>query len=532
MRRAAFLRQVLAALALVAAPWLAHAQTADVSSAAPEKVAVTLYRDGEVDTAELRRGGGPDGLVLVRETRTLDLPAGLSRVKFENVADRIIPQSAALDGLPQGLKERNFDYNLMSPGALLEKSTGAPVQIVRTNPKTGQETIQNAIVRAAPDGVILEIEGQYEALHCSGAPERLIFGAIPPGLMATPTLSVLIDAPKAGRYQVRLSYLALGLVWSSDYVARVRDDGKALDLKGWVTLANRSNTTFADAPVEVVAGKLSRVRGAEPPIPSPIYASNDCWPIGTGRMQTAYVPPPPPPPPMPVAMAAPMAESKMAMDGDITTTARKREIAPRDLGDYKLYELPEPTRVSANQIKQVQFLDKSNVPFQRVYRFGIDPWDVIQQQGQPETPRKTQSILRLKNDKAGGLGLPLPEGRVAIYQNADGAEMFAGGDKAKDVPAGLPWDIVQGQTAEISATPRIVADKRLGKNKRQVTIEVILANASGKAVDAETAYVPGGGFRLASESKAHKLREGYFVWSYALPAGGTAKFSYSLTFDD
>jgi hypothetical protein len=531
MRRAAFLRAALFAWALCTAPLLAHAQrNVEVNSAAPDKVAVTLYRDGEVDTRELQRGGGPDGLVLVRETRTVELPAGLSRLKFENVADRIIPQSAALDGLPKGVKERNFDYNLMSPGTLLEKSVGSPVQIVRTNPKTGQETTQNAVIRAAPDGVILEIDGQYEALHCSGAPERLIYGAMPQGFMATPTLSVLVEAAQAGRYTIRLSYLALGLVWSSDYVAKLAPDEKRLDLKGWVTLANRSNTTFADAPVEVVAGNLSRIDGAEPPVPGPRSAPRNCWPISSGRMQRAALPPPPPPPPMPVAMAAPMAEARMAMDKDIELTASKREIAPRDLGDYKLYELPEPTRVAANQIKQVQFLDKQNVPFQRIYRYEIDAWDMIQGQ-KPDNPRKTASILRLKNDKASNLGLPLPEGRVAIYKIADGDPMFAGGDRAKDVPAGMPWDIEQGQTAEISAMPRVIADKRLSKTRRQVTIEVELMNNSAKAVDAETAWLPRGGFRLVSESKGHKLREGFYVWSYALRAGGSAKFTYTLSFD-
>jgi hypothetical protein len=224
-----------------------------------------------------------------------------------------------------------------------------------------------------------------------------------------------------------------------------------------------------------------------------------------------------------------MAETRMDKDG-VMVTARKREIAPRDLGDYKLYELPEPTRVAANQIKQVQFLDKQAVPFQRIYRYEVEPWSVIQQP-MPDAPRKTTSILRLKNDKASNLGLPLPEGRVAIYQIADGDPMFAGGDRAKDVPAGLPWDIVQGQTAEISAMPRVVADKRLSKTRRQVTIEVELVNNSAKAVDAETAYLPGGGFRLVSESKPHKLREGYFIWSYALPSGGAAKFTYTLSFD-
>ena len=53
-----------------------------------------------------------------------------------------------------------------------------------------------------------------------------MFDAAPPGLTATPTLSAVVEAPHAGRYVIRLSYLATGLRWSADYVARLSPDGR------------------------------------------------------------------------------------------------------------------------------------------------------------------------------------------------------------------------------------------------------------------------------------------------------------------
>ena len=51
----------------------------------------------------------------------------------------------------------------------------------------------------------------------------------------------------------------------------------------------------------------------------------------------------------------------------MVVTAEKRSIDPRKLDDYKLYPLPEPTTLAAQQTKQVQFLDQSAIPFERLY---------------------------------------------------------------------------------------------------------------------------------------------------------------------
>src|SRR6202008_1670908 len=157
----------------------------------------------------------------VVETRTVDLPAGPSTVQFRGVASTIVPDSAQIAGLPKGGLEGDLDYDLLSPGSLLEHSVGKQVHLVRTDPKTGKESVETAVVRAASGGAILDAGGKFEALHCGGPPERLVFDEIPQGLTGTPTLSVRTSVPEAGRYTIRLAYIAMRMNWSADYVARV-----------------------------------------------------------------------------------------------------------------------------------------------------------------------------------------------------------------------------------------------------------------------------------------------------------------------
>lgn len=244
------LAAVLLALALTSAK-------ADVVSQRPDAVSVTLY-DGGTD-------GSLSGLSIwssryfgfISETRVVDLPAGRSTIRFRDVASSLVPESVRIEGLPDGSVERNFDYNLLGPRSLLEHSVGRTVHVVRTDPKTGKETREDAVVRATSQGAILDAGGRIEALHCGGPPERLEFDEVPAGLTDAPTYAIAANVATAGRYTIKLTYIAMGMGWSANYVAHIHPDGRALDLAGWVTLANVGDTSFRDAPVDVVAGRLN-----------------------------------------------------------------------------------------------------------------------------------------------------------------------------------------------------------------------------------------------------------------------------------
>lgn len=524
MRRLAALAAALAGLAGPAA--------ADVVSAAPQAVEVTVYREGPVRTADLARGGG-GGLAMISETRTVTLPAGRTRIRFEGVADGVLPQSAAIEGLPGAVVERNYDYDLLSPGSLIAALVGQPVRLVRTNPKTGQQTSESAVLRAGPDGVVVQTKAGVEALKCGGEPERLVFDHAPANLADRPTLSVTANLRRPGRYQLRLSYLSLRLNWSADYVARVAADGASLDLSGWITLANHTGVSFEDARTAVVAGRLARVPVNLPAVVARIV-QQDCWPSETTH--SGWPEPPPPPPPPMMAMMAPRAAMAMPAPPPVMVTAAKR-VQQSELGDYKLYSLAEPTTVAARQTKQVQFLSQPGVRFELVYSHQVNAWPGYRPA--PDRQLPATAVLRLDNTKANGLGEPLPAGQVSVRQAdaaAGGRELLIGEYGVRDVPVGEPFEIPVGQAADVFVEEQVVSDTLVGEaghRREEMTLAVTAFNRKSGPALVEIRHAGGfmQGFKVTAESAPHGQKGGDPVWRLPLPAGGDSELRYSVSFD-
>ena len=489
---------------------------ADAVSPAPDAVAVTIYHDDGLSTADLLH---PDdtisdqGLALIRETRQVDLPAGPSEIRFRGVASTMVPQTVTIDGLPAGTLERNFDYDLLSPGSLLAKSIGETVHLVRTDHKTGKRTDVPAIVRTGPDGAMLEIDGKLEALGCSGLPERLVFDKTPDGLTDTPTLTVRTDAPAAGRYTVTLTYIATGLNWSADYVAHVH--GRVLDLSGWLTLANFGSTGFGRVPVAAVAGRLNTTGDDTPVHAQSAALEAQCWPTDIDwathrRVQNAFRD-------LQLAMPAPPPPAMMASPIETVVVTGEKKAEQRQLGDYKIYDLPEPTDMPAHETKQVLFLDQRDVPFERLYRYRVSDES-------PDGPNPATLVLRLTNKAEAGLGQPLPAGNVAVTEpGPGGAPIFIGQQAVHDTPVGLPVEIENGAVYSVTVRQTLADEKKTGSGdsqRVQRSFDFEIANDRSETVSFELWQdLYNGEARIVSEEAPHAVDRGAAIWRIELKPG-------------
>lgn len=510
------MRPIAAALALLLAPALS--QAAEVTSRGPEAASLVVYRDSGGTRAT--RGGG-DGVALVIETRTVDLPVGTSTIRFEGVADTMVPQTAMVEGLPGAVTERNFDYDLLSPGALVAKAVGETVRLVRTLPGSGQVVEREGVIRSAPEGVLIETAEGVEAYQCSGLPERLVFDRAPPGLSDRPTLSMQVTAPHAGRYTVKLGYLATRFNWSADYVATLGEDGTSLRLHGWLTLANGSGASFRAAPTYVVAGTLSRSDDTRPVDVTLQGRPANCWPAATWarmmeQVKVMYRMAPlaaPPPPPAPMAMAR--------LEQVVVTGSRVA--AQSDLGDYKLYTLPEPTAVSAQQIKQVAFLTDVRAPFDRVYRFRGETFD---QDRSLADGAESQLILKLENERARGLGVTLPSGEVTVMQaRTGGGSLFVGEQSVEDTPVGLPVGLGMGPSREVRASASVTLTESGDRERRAKVLTFHNTRATPVEVEVRE-QVTRDGFKLVSEGRPHANRGQDLVWTLKLAPGASQVLRY------
>ena len=497
------MRPVLALLLLT--PAVAAAQSI-VTSPRPDTVAVTVYRNPDRSASDDLRIEWLGGYALVSETRRVRLPAGASELRFEGVASGILPQSAIVSGLGRAVIERNRDAYLLSPGTLLDRSLGERVHLRRTSKATGKMVEQDAIIRSGADGaVVIQTAAGIEALRCSGQSETLRYDAVPAGLSARPTLSVQVRSPVAVETAVTLSYLASGFDWQAHYVATINPAGDRLDLFAWLTLASSDDTSFVAARTSAVAGKLSRESAYVAPAQS--RAINlMCWPHGTtsdsSRSEDGNYPPPPPPPAPPAAMA----ERGDAMESIVVTGSRM--VARReDLGDLKLYAIPEPVTVAANSQKQVAMIEQRGVTVGIVYRSRLSA------EGDGDSVATRTLVTR--NRTVDGLGVPLPAGGVTLFETRDGSPFLIGEGSVDDKAVGEDVDIAIGEAVGVTVRQTALP---AGKNELAVT------NDRATPIRYEAAILTDGR-RLSSKTRLAR-RNGEPWWAVTIPANGRAVLRY------
>ena len=499
------MRAIALLVALVsAAP---AAGQAVVSSPAPERVAVTVYRNPDRGIEPLNLGW-LGGYALVSETRRVRLPAGSSELRFEGVTSGIVPQSAIVTGLGEAVLEKNRDAKLLSPGSLLDASLGERLHLRRTSRATGAVTEQDAIVRANGDGVVIQTANGVEALRCTGLPETLLARQIPLGLSARPTLSVRVRSPEPVERTVTLSYITNNFDWQADYVAELSDYGDRMNLFGWMTIANSDETGLQDAQTNAVAGKLNRNRvwvdpGQAPPI------RIQCWPQGTtSDIEERAVPvsavsedivvtgtslraPPPPPPPPPAPER-----------GGYEATEER-------LGDVRLYRVPIDVTVAAKSQKQIALMRQPSVKVATVLR--LRPYA-----GQLDQPLERVVITRNRTQE--GLGLALPAGKVALFGRRGDRRILIGEGRIDDYAVGEKVEITVATASGVRARQIVIPKEEGGGFKLTLTNDMSRAQVAEIELPLEAKP---GNRRLID-------RDGWKLWRVTIPANGTAEMTYSL----
>lgn len=483
---------------------------ATVASPGPETVALTVYRDpsrGRSDAMALNRLGG---FALVTETRRIHVPAGDAVLRFEGVADGIVPASAIVTGLPGGVVEKNRDARLLSPAALVDGTLGRSVTLTRTDRKTGRTTAEDAtIVAGAAQGVVLRTPSGIVALRCSGLPEKLTYGGVPAGLTTKPVLSVTTHSPRAADLTVTLSYLASGFDWSASYVATVAAGGGSLDLFAWLTLANGNAQGWRDVRLQAVAGRIERQYVREIAGVASGLALH-CYPLGTTTSNLPTIEPY-------------HREERERETGDIVVTASRVFASmpmmapppppppPEDLGDLKLYRVPESVDVSPNGQKQVALLVQHAVAFEKVYRVHFYPW-----QNAASVP--AEIALRLRNEAKAGLGIPLPAGTTTLYQSRAPTRLLLG--------TGTIGDTAKGEKALLTAgaSPQVIVEQRLDGRRRSVRV----SNANPFAAPIEVALGAAGERPYVAPSAPLERIDGVQTWRVSVPANGVVMLEYGL----
>ena len=480
-------------MALSAVPTAGAAPPVSSTSAAPGAAVAPPERRSTLDDQQgVAVTIYNEDLALVKEQRKLVLDAGANRVALRDVSARMRPETALLRSLSHPgsfeLLEQNFDFDLLTPAKLLEKAVGQTVQVARTHPTTGADTLEAAQVLAAGEGgVVLKIGNRIE----TGVPGRIVFDAVPASLRDRPTLVSQLHSERAGPQEVELSYLSGGLSWQADYVVELGADDRSLDLNGWITLNNRSGTAYTNARLQLVAGDVHRVRDE----------------LRRAHLSRA------------LEAAAP---------------AAAKAVTQESLFEYHLYSLGRPTTLADNQTKQVALLSATRVPAKKELMLVGSPHVYRDSVGAIGSRIKVDVVLEFDNRESARLGMPLPKGVVRVYKrDRAGNAQFVGEDRIDHTPRNQTLRLGLGQAFDVTADKKQTDFKRREPNGRGVlaesAYEIVLRNAKTEAVDVVVREPVPGDWTLLEETHKHeKVAAGTAQWRIQVPAQGSTVLRYRV----
>ena len=545
------MRLIALLLCLFAGPALAQDDPRVlVQASAPSHHALTIYRDPDREEGDRMDRGRPRGLAMITETRTVTLPAGRSTLAFEGVAEGMVAVTAIVTGLPQGTIERNRNADLLSPAALVNGMLGNRVRIARTRPGTGVIEQEEAIVRTRADGgLVLETSTGFEAVRCSGLPERLVFDRVPANLSIDPVFTVDTFDPTGGTYEIQLTYLAWGFDWEANYVA-VLGEGRAdgsldLNLMAWLSLQNDNGQTFPDADLLAVAGTIEVESDfeelADLPYAAPLRLT--CYPLGSTARGSPLAPPPPPPPP-PMAVSALGDDELIVVTGSRVTTqtfdaanalavlSEEAMAKEEQLGDLKLYRVPRPVTVAAQSLKQVAFLSQPAVKARFVYRADCDlsdPFDDDFSFVEDAELFETDILLATRNVEDMGLGVALPLGEILAYERTSRGLQLASVLSLEDTAKRQDIELDLGTSAQVLAYCAYLGTREPDDRGRRFTdMRLVASNPNGQPVTFRLIIGRAGDWDVRFPGERPMVKDGLTVVETILPASSQRSFTWQI----
>lgn len=456
---------------ILSASCFVFASLAQAQTATNQQLYLTIYNNN---------------LALVEDKRTLDLPQGYSKVEFKGISASIRPETVSLNAQGVNILEQNFDFDLLTPDKLMEKSVGQQVQLVRTNPGNGQQITEAATVLSVNEGVVLNVNGRIEVLRADAIPTRVIFNKIPDNLRASPQLSISVDADKAGARSGTLSYLTTGFSWKADYVALFDEKSQKLDLQGWITLTNNSGTTFNNANAQLIAGDINLSNNWGD------YESREKHRLQTRRQPNSET------------------SQKMA------------------LADYYAYPLLERTTIANKQTKQVGFLEAKSVSAKKVYSYKAGGLQATQRREHADV------LVRFNNTEKSGLGTQLPAGIVRVYVRDNQAKpTFIGESAIEHNPLGSSISVRTGEAFDVTVEPATMQEENAGKSSKRYTMTYTFDNARKDDIAVEFEQTSYRSIRkVVSESiKSEKVDAYTLRWSVPVPANDSTELKFVVEAD-
>jgi hypothetical protein len=444
-----------------------------VGAEAQEDLAITVYNNN---------------YGLVREVRRMTLPIGEIELEFSDVAEKIDPTSVAFKSLDApdriGILEQNYRYDLLNPSTLLDKYVGREIKLtrlVRDSDGADRAVTVSGTLLSTNGGRIVRVGDEI----LINPPGEIVLAEVPEDLVANPTLVWRLANQSAEPQRVETSYLTNDMSWKADYVAVVNSDDSALDWTGWVTLDNRSGTTYRNARLKLVAGDVQRI---QPPQPRAVR----------GRVEM-------------LAMA-------------------EAQFTEESFFEYHLYTLERRATIAHNETKQMTLLEGTGVGAVKRYVLESGAGFIGPRGGGQTNQVKLAVKLEFVNARSNGLGVPLPKGRVRVYKaDSDRALQLIGEDQIDHTPRDEKVRLKLGEAFDVVGERAQTDFRQLSDRRTESSYVITIRNHKSEAISATVVERAYGDWIIRNESQPSVKRDSTtFEYTVPVAANGEATVSYTI----
>lgn len=426
-------------------------------------------------------------LGLVRDQRTLKLPEGLLELRFMDVASQVIPASVHMKSLTDSgslhILEQNYEYDLINPQKLLDKYVGKEVKLSYKNLYTEDEKIVKAILLSNNGNPIYKI-GDDITFGDSG---RVLLPSFSDNLISRPTLVWLLSN-NAVEQEIEASYLTNGINWKADYVAILNQKDDRVDIGGWVTIDNKSGSVYKNARLKLVAGDVHQVKD-----------------------EAEY-------------------KNKMLRAATAEAASSQPQFKQEEFFEYHIYTLQRPSTIKENEIKQISFVDASNIAVRKELVLKGANYYYFRQYVDLMPRQKVGVFVEIQNKKENNLGIPLPKGVLRVFKrDNEGHLQFVGEDSIDHTPKDEKMRIMLGEAFDVIAVRRQTDWKKIAKDIYEASFEIALRNHKEEDETVKVLEPIPGDWKILNSSHECKKTEAFLAeFLVTVPKDQEVRLTYTV----
>ena len=231
---------------------------------------------------------------------------------------------------------------------------------------------------------------------------------------------------RSGTVTGNLIYLSKGFDWDATYRLILDEEGNNAEFLAEAYIKNNSNLDFNNLSIQLVEGRLKK----------------------DGNINK-----------MLRSMKNSETESEMNQD---------------PLGDYHIYSLANKINLKGEESITTRLYSSRVVSFKKTYLFEND------EKSQKEEPLGIE--YEISNTKLNNLGVPLPKGKIQLYQSAlNGNIEYVGEDEIRQVPKGANAKIISGRAFNVVGKRKVLNYDRQRKSE-EGTISIEVSNTLSKDI--------------------------------------------------